>query len=130
MAALTSLAFALFVVIVSWITVGAAIAGIGSAVSRLWRPGDEDASHHAPFWIGLGVVIAFLQIWTCFLPISAVPLIVVFALGLPAFFATTAWHWRDRSAAWKGAWLIAFLFIALWLADRALASANASDTGL
>lgn len=129
MAALASLAFAIFLVIVGWIVVGAALAGIGQTVSRLWRAKVDPAADHAPFWIGLASVVAFLQVWNCFAPISAWPLVIVLAVGLPAFLASRPIS-VERSAGWRGGWLIAFVLITFWLADRALAPANASDSGL
>jgi hypothetical protein len=129
MTAATALVFSVSVVLLSWGVFGIVVAGMGG-VLRLWgRSGDED--QQPTFWIGLGAVIALLQVWNLFSRISAAPLIIVLVVGLPLGVAWLISHRRQmcENLGGTGSW-VALAFLAAWLADRALAPANASDSGL
>ncbi len=121
-------------VVVSWIFLGALIAGVGHVTRRgLLRVGAGqavDSFKPADLWIGLAALVAYLQLWSLVAAVSwkaaIMPVVAaLFGLGLGA---RKLRHFKGVSLSWP---VVAGVVVAvLWLANRSLAAAFYYDLGL
>ncbi|MFQ5745770.1 MAG: LIC_10190 family membrane protein [Gemmatimonadota bacterium] len=122
-------------ILLTWIAIGALLAGIGVPVLARFgarRPGVEGWLDGA--WMGLVIVVLVLQVWHTFLPIGAIPTL---ALGLAGVIglagharglgASLRRGWSDRGRRWAG---VAFLIAALWAANQLTGPPTQYDTGM
>jgi hypothetical protein len=121
-------------VVLSWLGIGAVLACCGSLVRRvLMRPWPGSAAEEfvvADLWLGLAVLLLYLQLWSVVLsitwatwvaPIAAVPVRLLLGAG------------RLRSDRLARAPLAVFALVGVgvfWLANQALAAATQYDLGL
>jgi hypothetical protein len=120
-------------VLLSWLCVGAVLAGCGF-LARV-RPGSAaSVVARADLWIGLALVVAYLQIWNLFLAISWLAWIAPVAFGLAGIGVAARRgvpQLRGFRPAGPGIAAIALTVVGiLWLANQALAPAEDYDLGL
>jgi hypothetical protein len=118
-------------VVLTWLAVGALAAGCGSlarrALLRLLGAPPAGGLAAADLWIGLGALLAYLQLWS-----------LAFRIGLAAWIAPAIAGVAGlalgvrRLRAPRPSWLAVGLAAVgvLWLANRALAVAQDYDLGL
>jgi hypothetical protein len=115
-----------------WMVVAAGTAGIGLAVRRRVAAGRLTGTSLAlGFWLGLALLILFLQTWHLFAPIGPATLAIVVAAGLVGLIrhAAAIAEWI-RSADRRRAWPIAggLLLLGAWAAHRGTLMAANFDT--
>jgi hypothetical protein len=121
-------------VVLSWASVGAMLAGCGLLTRRallaLLSRSPAGGLARADLWIGLAVLVAYLQIWNLYLSISWYAWIVPVVAGL-AGLAGAARRFRGFRIGRLSMGVIALTGLGiLWLANRALAAAEDYDLGL
>lgn len=118
----------------TWVVLTAVLSGWGLLLRRSFGLRTlcyEDAD--TCFWLGLGTVILFLQLWHFLLPIRWPATAAVIALGLAGIGANAgalgAWL---RQVRWRRVLPLAgvVLVAASWVADRALLPVTAYDSGM
>ncbi len=122
-------------IVLLWLTLGVACCGIGFAVFRVLRVASlpEDALFFA-FWTGWAVVLAGLQVWQLFWPVTGVTFWGVILLG----FACWVWRrtvfaprlWMRCPSVCTVAYLLAAAVFGLWLANRGMGPVREFDAGL
>lgn len=120
---------ALGLVLLTWLSLAPALAGVGLLAARAFR---VDLEPVECFWLGLASVLVALQWWILVLPVARL------ALGALALAAVAGWALEGRGAlrrwgrpGWRAALLSAALAcVALWLAARALGPPNNDDSGV
>lgn len=123
---------AMALVLLGWLLAGAALVGLGLWVRRLCRLGAEaEGFVYDSFWLGLALAIAALQVYHLARPVddlAAIGLLVVGGLGCAVHAGPLG------RAVKRGLGCPWFMLAAgggtLWLANRALAACDASDSGL
>jgi hypothetical protein len=121
-------------VVVSWIFLGALIAGVGHvtrrALLRLAVGQTNDSFRPADLWIGLATLVAYLQLWNLMAAVSWKASIVPIAVALVGLgLGVRQLRGFGRvSLSWPV--LAAVAVAVLWLANRSLAAALYYDLGL
>ncbi len=82
-------------------------------------------------WLGWSAALFFLQVWNFFAPVTAAAGILLYAVGLLAFFQLARTRLDELRGALPSAALApALLIAALWLAGRSMLKVNTWDSGL
>ncbi len=109
-----------FAILLTWLFWIAVFCGIGMLFMRRY-PVDWMA-----FWVGWGLSIGFLQIWSFAFPVNDAARVVVIGMGVVGL-------WLNRRAWWwpPPRWLLLVVVIfALWVANRSTLAPVTFDTGL
>lgn len=131
MPAMPAMAF----ILLSWLLIAAALAGLGLGLHRLLGQREPSAAlllSAAP--TGLAAALLFLQLWHFFLPVTALAFLVLLVPALAGVFAFARdlrWvtYFRDRGGP-AAVVAITLTLACLWLANRALGPGEAFDSGL
>jgi len=120
---------AVVAILATWGIVAIALVGVGALVLRRF---DDEYFALDAFWVGLGVSVALLEIWSFFWPVNAGAAILICCAGAAGLTENRAilWRWFGdalRTARW---WTLAFAAIAVFLAWRATGPCDYYDTGL
>lgn len=121
-------------VVLTWLCVGVLLAGCGfltrRALLRLLSDSPADGLRVADVWVGLATLIAYLQVWSLLLSVGWIAWVAPICVGLAgaALGARRLGGLRGRRAS-LGVLALAGLGT-LWLANKALASAEDYDLGL
>jgi hypothetical protein len=120
-------------ILVTWLILILALLGIGLMVRRAFNLAMTTEGLFGSFWLGLALTVLLLQLWHLVLPITAVTLTVVLALG----FTGLALNGSDLRAWWtparrrvSPALLVAIGIGVFWLANRSMDTVAAGDTGM
>jgi len=130
---------AILVILATWTILAALCLGLGAWYLYIPAPKTQVSSlktntdFFATFWLGLATLFAFLQFWHFFAPIDFVCHITLMTLGLLAFLTITPALLRAIAASPRrplAASLLAFILIAIWLANRGTGPNADYDAGL
>ena len=115
---------------VAWSLVCRHADGHGIAVLRLGRWRRQPLSDG--FWLGLGVWVAFLELYHFFRAIDLVAVLLPAALGLFGLIVTRKWFWDRlrRAVGTAPGFTIAYSAVIVAIAIRAAGPYNHFDTGL
>ena len=121
-------------VVLSWLCVGAVLAGCGYLARRLalrlLSGSSAGGLSRADLWIGLATLVAYLQVWNLFFSVSWVSWVAPVALGLAGLTLGVRRLRRVRVGS-RSIGVVALTCLGiLWLANRALAVAGDYDLGL
>jgi hypothetical protein len=121
-------------VVLSWLCVGAVLVGCGyltrSFLLRVAVRSPAGGLRVADLWVGLAVLVAYLQVWSLFSGLHWVVWILPLAAGLTGVALGARRLGRFRVSPRALGVLALPLLGTLWLADRALAPAQDYDLGL
>ena len=120
-------------IIFTWGLLFAIFAGVGVLIQRLMGLRRFDAEHCLmAFWMGLACTILFLQLWHFKMPVGALALAMVLAVGSVGLL----WNGRDiicwlRTNLPGKRWpLVAMLVLTIWLANRSAGPCITDDSGV
>lgn len=117
--------------LLTWAVLWGQFTGLGllalRAVNRGARHSETVFSY---FWVGLAATLAWLQIWSLWLPISWLALVAPFCLGVVGWIAPPLPAVRQVVRAWRR-WQLALAtaLIVLWAAVTAQAPLDVYDAG-
>lgn len=123
----------IIVLLAAWSLVIAIFGGIGLAARRWIRSkGISVESLFTDFWLGLALVIAFLQVWHIFAPVNWAPALIIAFIGGVGLFLnrTQIWGLIVRRSKSDFLLLLILLITAVWLANRSMAFRDDYDMGL
>lgn len=128
-ALLLTMIFVLFL----WLGFFLVFAGLGLLLRRLFGSESQDLEDllHS-FWVGWALAILMLQIWHFWFPVdwrASSFLFLVGALGI-VWNRQNLWSLLRKNLLKNWAFLLFFLLISVWLANRAIGSERLYDTGL
>jgi hypothetical protein len=123
------LLFSALEIFLTWAVIALALIGLGSIVLALFS---EDNSLIDSFWMGLGISVAVLEIWSLVLPVTASVALFLFGAGLFGLALTRSKLPAGLLAAWQNSrWLLLLgVAFALLLALRSCGPCEYGDTGL
>jgi hypothetical protein len=126
------LAQAMGSILATWLVLGLVFTGIGLLVRRAFGLRRLDAqSCLGSFWMGWAASLALLQIWHLGLKVDALALVLLTALGATGLLWNRAElaQWVRHKVPYRGAWALALLLAAAWVANQALNRPLHLDTG-
>lgn len=112
-----------------WIVTALALIGIGAAILRCF---EGDALLMDAFWIGLAASVAFLEIWSLFLRLSAWATLALLCAGILCLLLNRSTIFARvgpglRRARWA---ILPYIAIVFYMALRASGPCDHYDTGL
>jgi len=126
---LTKMMIAASTIAASWVMWLVVVTGVGLWLMRLACPGERVTGSQLPaaFWLGMCLVIGFLQLWHLLLPVDAVTMVLVVLAGLGGIAAMRS----QLSFEWPPVKVLApVALLLLYLGHQASAVGNQYDTGL
>jgi len=124
----------LICVLSSLAVLAAAFAGIGLLIRRVFGLTTVDLDNcFAAFWMGFSAIILGLLLWQFVLPVNVVLLGLVVAGGAIGVIISRRdldQVWRDESWRPHGAWRLAYVLAALYVANQGLGGLTYSDSAL
>src|SRR5262245_65688125 len=114
-------------VLATWLSVGALLTGCGylvrRAVLRLYPSRTAGGMRVADVWVGLAVLVAYLQLWSLGLRIGRGAWIAPVVVGIVGLVAGARRSGRFRAASLSLGVLALTALGTLWLANQALGAA-------
>lgn len=120
----------MFTQLLLWCLWGGALLGIALQVQQMRKADTFSFGNNlfCSFWIGIALLILFLQLWHFFLPINFSLWIIVIILGYFFFYRNWRLFYTHREEAkW---FLLIFLILGMYLTNRSLSKNLTFDTGL
>lgn len=122
--------FAMMVVFLYWIGLACACGGLGFWVRRVWgRNSPNVPDVFRCIWIGLAVLVAWLQIVHLWVPVTGwvvMPVLLIGWIGFARFGRRAARAWGAEIAAHRYLWGGAGLLL-LWVANRSIGATLNAD---
>lgn len=134
-ATLSSFVLGVLGIFFSWIVLAVLFSGFGLLILRALGPASLHSERIlASFWLGFAGVIAVLQLWHFFFPITARAFLLIAVLGVIGIFlnrsALQAWL-NQLHATWRNVPAVTtLLVVGLWMADWAAGRCLTFDSGL
>jgi hypothetical protein len=122
-------------VVVAWAALGAVLFGIGAMSQRLLGARRESIQTWDATTVvltGWAGMVAFLQLWHCWLPVNSWATAACVVLGAAGLYMSRP-MW-PRRIAWDGRWnrcgLFAIVLLGVWLANQSVDQPRVYDSGL
>ncbi len=120
-------------ILITWLVLASCLAGIGFLILRPFKPSRGDAPWFTAFWLGFVGLLAFLQLWHFFAPVTWVPALMVVTAGAGGLFlqgaeltaAVRAVRARERAVG-----LMLLGAVGLWAANQTTGAPLQFDTGM
>jgi hypothetical protein len=127
----------MLIIVLLWILLWIVFSGIGFLLIRLISIKDYDSEiFFSSFWLGLSIIIIFLQFWHFFYPVKNLFLVLISVLGFLGLAFSLDGVIKSLSQNLQIIFREVFLFLAFffsfmfWLANRLMGKITLTDFGL
>lgn len=116
-------------ILITWLVLALTLLGLGSLLLRFFA---RNFLLTDAIWVGLGVAVAVLQVWSLLLPINLSVVALLFGLGILGLIANGPYLAPQLSGELKQSKVRSLIYVAIvfFIALRCVGSCDYYDTGL